>query len=463
MINVVIMCGGSGTRLWPLSREKLPKQFLNLTQKEFTMFQLTCLRVQDLVYKNLIIICNEQHMFIAKQQIEELEINNYKIIAEPFGKNTCAAITTACLLSDPTYNLLVMSSDHMWNDSKFIECVNKGLDFINNGIVVFGIKPTYPETGYGYLQTENNDLIKFVEKPDKDTAETYLKNGNYLWNSGNFLFSNEIMTNELKKNATDIYNSVLMTINNSGNNIFLKKEIILNKDYFTNVRDESIDYAVMEYHKTGKIVMYDGLWSDIGSFKSLHDFLAKDENENVIDGDIKCIDTTNSLIKSENRLVTTLGINNLIVIDTRDTLFIADKERSQDVKLFVKELKEENRCETKIHAKAFRPWGWYINIDGDDNSGSKVKRIGVYPGKRLSLQSHDRRSEHWVIVKGQAKVQVGQDFHILHPNQSIYIPIGVLHRMENIGEEMVEFIETQIGDYLGEDDIIRYEDDFGRV
>ncbi len=463
MLNIVIMCGGNGTRLWPLSREKLPKQFLNLTQKEFTMFQLTCLRVEDLEYKNLIIICNEQHMFIAKQQLEELGISNYKIVGEPFGKNTCAAITTACLLSDPTDNLLVMSSDHMWDDKKFTESVNKGLSFITNGIVVFGIKPTYPETGYGYLHIKDNDLIKFVEKPDKETAENYFKNGNHLWNSGNFLFSNEIMTNELKKNATDIYNSVLITINHSGNNLLQKKEIILNKEYFTNVRDESIDYAVMEYHKTGKVIMYDGLWSDIGSFKSLHDFLPRDKNDNVIDGDIKCIDTNNSLIKSENRLVTTLGINNLIVIDTRDTLFIADKERSQDVKLFVKELKDENRCETKIHAKAYRPWGWYINIDGDDHSGSKVKRIGVYPEKRLSLQSHDRRSEHWVIVKGQAKVQVGQDFHILHPNQSIYIPIGVLHRMENIGEEMVEFIETQIGDYLGEDDIIRYEDDFGRV
>ena len=215
MLNIVIMCGGNGTRLWPLSREKLPKQFLNLTQKEFTMFQLTCLRVEDLEYKNLIIICNEQHMFIAKQQLEELGISNYKIVGEPFGKNTCAAITTACLLSDPTDNLLVMSSDHMWDDKKFTESVNKGLSFITNGIVVFGIKPTYPETGYGYLHIKDNDLIKFVEKPDKETAENYFKNGNHLWNSGNFLFSNEIMTNELKKNATDIYNSVLITINHS--------------------------------------------------------------------------------------------------------------------------------------------------------------------------------------------------------------------------------------------------------
>ena len=457
------MCGGNGTRLWPLSREKLPKQFLKLTDKTLTMFQLTCLRVKDIKYNNLFVICNEQHMFLAKQQVEELGISNYKIIGEPFGKNTCAAITTACILSNPDDSLLVMASDHMWNDEIFMNCVYQGIDLKENGIVVFGIKPTYPETGYGYLNTNGDNLIKFVEKPDAKTAEKYLESGDYLWNSGNFLFSNEVMMNELKTHATDIYNSVLLTINHSGNNLSQKKEIILNKEYFKEVRSESIDYAVMEFHKTGKVVKYDGMWNDIGSFKALHDYLPKDDNNNVLNGDIKCIDTTNSLVQSENKLITTLGVDNLIVVDTRDTLFIANKDKSQDVKLFVNKLKEENREETKVHAKAYRPWGWYINVDGDDHSGSKVKRIGVYPGKRLSLQSHDHRSEHWVVVKGNAKVQVGQDFHILHPNQSVYIPIGVLHRMENIGEEMVEFIETQIGNYLGEDDIIRYEDDFGRI
>jgi len=455
------MCGGNGTRLWPLSREKLPKQFLNLTSKEFTMFQLTCLRVKDLKYNKLVVICNEQHMFLAKQQLEELNINNYQLIGEPFGKNTCAAIATACKVSNKDSNLLVMSSDHIWDDNKFIESVNNGLELVSEGIVVFGIKPSYAETGYGYLNFEDNNLIKFVEKPDKEKAEEYFTSGNYLWNSGNFLFKNEMMTNELKNHANDIYETVSETLKESGdlNNL----EIKLNKDYFKDVRDESIDYAVMEFHKKGKVVSYDGYWSDIGSFKSLHDHLPKNDQGNVLDGDVKCIDTTNSLIQSENKLVTTLGVDNLVVIDTRDTLFIADKERSQDVKLFVKDLKKNNREETKIHAKAYRPWGWYINIDGNDYSGSKVKRIGVYPGKRLSLQSHNHRSEHWVVVKGQARVQVGKDFHLLHANQSVYIPIGVLHRMENVGEEMVEFIETQIGDYLGEDDIERYEDDFGRA
>ena len=455
------MCGGSGTRLWPLSREKLPKQFLNLTDKDYTMFQLTCLRVKNLEYDTLFVICNTEHMFLAEQQLNELGIINYKLVGEPFGKNTCAAIATSCILNSPDSNLLIMSSDHMWNDEIFVNSVKDGLDLVDQGIVVFGIKPLYPETGYGYLNFEDNKLIKFIEKPCYENAVEYYNSGNYLWNSGNFLFSNKIMTNELQTHAKDIYDSVKLTIENSGN--ITKKQVVLNKDFFKDVRDDSIDYAVMEFHNNGKVVVYDGYWNDIGSFKSLYDHLEKDGNGNVLSGDIKTIDTRNSLIQSETKLVTTLGINNLVVIDTRDTLFIADKERSQDVKLFVKDLKQDKRDETIIHAKAYRPWGWYICIDGNDNSGSKVKRIGVYPGKRLSLQSHNRRAEHWVIVKGTAKVQVGKDFHILNQNQSVYIPTGALHRMENVGTELVEFIETQIGDYLGEDDIVRYEDDFGRL
>lgn len=460
MLNIVIMCGGSGTRLWPLSREKLPKQFLNLTDKKYTMLQLTCLRVKDLDYQTLFVICNEEHIFLAKQQLEELNITNYKIIGEPFGKNTCAAIATSCILSSNESQLLVMSSDHIWNDEKFVTCVKNGLEYTNDGIVVFGIKPTYPETGYGYLQFSGNKLIKFVEKPDKERAEQYVNSEDYLWNSGNFLFSNFLMTNELKTHARDIYDTVLSTIQNSGD--LTKQNFILNKEFFKEVRDESIDYAVMEFHENGKVVPYDGYWNDIGSFKSLYNHLEKDSNGNVLDGDIKCIETFNSIIQSENRLVATLGINNLVIIDTRDTLFVSDKEKSQDVKLFVKDLKAENRSEINIHAKAFRPWGWYTCIDGDDNSGSKVKRICVYPGKRLSLQSHNHRAEHWVIVKGTAKVQIDNEYHILNSNQSVYIPIGALHRIENIGTDIVEFIETQIGNYLGEDDIIRYEDDFGR-
>lgn len=460
MLNIVILCGGSGTRLWPLSREKLPKQFLKLTNKEYTMFQLTCLRVKDLNYETLLVICNKEHNFLVEQQLEELNISKYKIICEPFGKNTCAAIATSCILTNPEYNLLVLSADHMWDDEKFVQSVKKGIEYVNEGIVVFGVKPSYPETGYGYLNFIGDKLIKFVEKPDKEIAQKYYESGNYLWNSGNFLFSNDIMTQELIKYANDIYESVFYTIQNSGN--LDQRTILLNKDYFETVRDESIDYAVMEFHKECRVIIYDNYWSDIGSFKSLNDYFNKNQDGNVLDGDIKTIETKNSYILSESKLITTLGVNNLVIIDTKDALFIADKDKSQDIKQIVKELKKENRSETIIHSKAYRPWGWYLCIDGNDYSGSKVKRICVYPGKRLSLQSHEHRAEHWIIVKGTAKVQVGKDFHILKTNQSIYIPTGTLHRMENIGIEMVEFIETQIGNYLGEDDIIRYEDDFGR-
>lgn len=459
MLNILIMCGGSGTRLWPLSRESLPKQFLNLTKKDLSMFQITCLRAKKIKFNNLYVICNQQHIFLAKKQLDDLSIKNYKIIGEPFGKNTAAVIACTSLLSDIDSNILVMSSDHMWADEVFKISVEEGLHYCKESIVTFGIVPNYPETGYGYLHYKNNNLISFIEKPNLNKAKEYLENGDYLWNSGNFLFSNKVIKDEFKKNANDIYESVEETIKHSDSHL---SEFVLNPENFIQVRSESIDYAIMEKHQNGKVIPYNGLWSDIGSFKSLYDFKNKDSKNNVLDGDIHCIDTTNSFIKSD-KLVATIGINNLSIIDTPDVLFIGDIDRSQEVKKFVSKFKEDKRDEIKTHKKCFRPWGWYINIDGDDYSGSKVKRIGVYPGKRLSLQSHNKRSEHWVITKGKAKVQVGKDFHILSKNQSIYIPLGVLHRMENIGIEMVEFIETQVGEYLGEDDIKRYEDDFGRV
>ena len=459
LLNIVIMCGGSGTRLWPLSRSKLPKQFLHLTDKDLTMFQITCRRIKKLNFNKLLVVCNQEHMFLVEKQLNELQINTYIIVGEPFGKNTARVIALSSCLLEENSNILVMSSDHIWDDELFIDCVKKGLELDINSIKTFGITPSYAEIGYGYINYNGDNLIKFVEKPNKELAKKYLTDGNYLWNSGNFIFHNKLIKKEFQQNANDILYLVKSTLNKSDTS---SNKIILNKDYFNDVRSESFDYAIMENHSDGKIIKYDGIWVDIGSFKALYDYLPKDDDNNCLNGDIKCIDTTNCLVQSD-KLVTTLGIDNLVVIDTKDTLLIADKERSQDVKHFVKQLKNEKRNEVDFHTKVFRPWGWYINIDGDDDNGSKVKRIGVYPGKRLSLQSHTKRSEHWVVVKGQAKVQVGEDFHILHKNQSIYIPVGVLHRMENIGQDNVEFIETQIGDYLGEDDIIRYQDDFGRV
>ena len=458
-LSIVIMSGGSGTRLWPLSRKLLPKQFLKLTNNNHTMYQTSCLNALKLNPVEIVIVCNEQHKFLASQQLEEINIHNYKIICEPFGRNTAAAVSLACCVINKENDIFVMTSDHVWDSEELCNSINKAIKINDNqNILVFGIKPTYPETGYGYIKYENNNLIEFVEKPDLEKAEEYL-NGNYLWNSGNFFFTNSYMINQLEKYSFDVINNVRLTLKNSNNQ---NKIISLNPDYFDKVPEISIDYAVMEKQVKGIVIKYDGLWADIGSLLSLHNFKEKDNNNNTKEGDIYTIDTRNCFIHSEERLVATLGVNNLAIIDTKDVLLVVDINRSQDVKLFVKQLEKEKREEIVCHSKVFRPWGWYKNIEGNNLSGFKVKRIGVYPGKKLSLQSHNHRSEHWVIVKGKAKVQVGKDFLILNENQHVYIPKETLHRMENIGKEELEFVETQIGSYLGEDDIIRYEDDFGR-
>ena len=457
------MCGGTGSRLWPKSRDLFPKQFLTLTDPDFTMFQLNCKNALLLNPDKFIIVCNEKHNFLVEQQLEELSISNYLIISEPYGKNTSAAIASASLVSDLNSLLVVLTADHVWDNGEFYNVINAGIEKTDDKSIVFiGIQPTYPETGYGYIKFENENVSAFVEKPNIITATKYLQEGNYLWNSGVFLFLNETIKNEFMNHASDIYNDVSNTIQNSNK---IKQCIHLNKDFFYKVRDESIDYAIMEKHKFGKILAYKGYWCDIGSFESLYNHMKKDgdTNNNIIRGDILTLDTKNSYIESENRLVTTIGVDNLVVIDTRDSLLIMKKDKSQQVKDIVKQLKTLNREETNSHAKVFRPWGWYINIEGTDKTGFKVKKIGVYPGKRLSLQSHNSRSEHWVIVTGKARVQVGKDVLNLETNQHVYIPKETLHRMENPGDEIVEFIETQIGDYLGEDDIVRYEDDFGRV
>ncbi len=455
-MDCVIMCGGSGTRLWPLSRNKLPKQFLKLTDDKYSMFQLTVLRALKINQINkFYIVSNVSHNFLINQQMGELGVMNYMLISEPFGKNTCAAINVVSHISESEL-LLVMSSDHIWEDEKFANAVLNAQNIITN-VVVFGIKPTYPETGYGYINYEFNKLIKFVEKPKIDVATEYFNSGCYLWNSGNFLFNRAYLNRQLAIYALDIFNATKLTIDNSK---IISNELKLNADFFKNVRDDSIDFAVMEHETDGKVVIYDGYWSDIGSFKSLYDHHKKDSYDNVLQSETKLLNTSNCFVKSD-KLVVLNNVNNLTIVDTSDALYIGSTESSQDIKLLVNEIKKDNKNILDVHTKEFRPWGWYININ--EGPGFKVKRIGVYPGKRLSLQTHAHRSEHWVLVKGKAKLQIGQDFHIITKNYHTYIPIGVLHRIENIGEEDVEFIETQIGDYLGEDDIVRYEDDFGRV
>ena len=469
-LNIVIMCGGSGTRLWPLSRKLLPKQFLKLTNKDKTMFQLSCLRVQSLNYNNLLIICNQEHVFIAEKQLEELGITKYSIVGESESKNTAPAIAISCQLLPEDSNILVISSDHVFDDQLFCSCVEKGLQQSHMGIVTFGIKPTFPSTGYGYIKYQNdnevNHLVKFIEKPQLEVAQEYLKSGDYVWNSGNFLFSNKIMKEEFMVHCPQIWIDVSNVLDKSSQSDSNLKLIKLNPEEFSKLNPEnlSIDYAIMEKHTRGKVISYDGLWKDIGSFDSLHEHQLTRDDGNVFEGNVYNENCTNCLVKSSNdKIVATVGLNNLIVIDTEDALLVADKSNSQDIKKIVKRLKADNKHQLDFHTKVFRPWGYYININGDDFSGSKVKRIIVYPGKRLSLQSHNNRSEHWVITKGKARVQVGENFYDLGVNDYIFIPVTKKHRMENLSDQLVEFVETQIGSYLGEDDIIRYQDDFGRV
>lgn len=455
---IVIMCGGSGSRLWPKSRSLLPKQFLKLVNKKKTMFQLNCENVLSLNPKKYMIVCNEKHNFMVEEQLCELGIQNYEIISEPVGRDTCAAVGVASNLNDVEDDLVILTADHIWDKENLCKSIKNGLKN-RDSITFIGIKPTYAETGYGYINFKEDKLLCFKEKPNKNLAEEYLKSGDYLWNSGIFMFPNKIIRDELLKHQEKLVQDIILTIENSVRN---GKNLKLNKEYFEKVEKISVDYAIMEHQENGKVISYEGYWCDIGSFEALYNHSNKDINGNILSNDVLTINTKNCLIDSE-KLVTTIGLEDLIIIDERDSLLIAKKEDSQDVKNIVKMLENKKRNEVICHSKVYRPWGWYINVEGNDYNGFKVKRIGVYPGKRLSLQSHNQRSEHWVITKGTAKVQVGKDFLILNKNQHVYIPKETLHRMENIGEEMVEFVETQIGDYLGEDDIVRYEDDFGRV
>jgi len=471
-INCVILCGGSGSRLWPLSREKLPKQLLPIVNEK-TMLQNTILRFKNSNVSKFIFICNKDHYFLIEQQIQELNIDNYLIVTEPMGRDTCAAVSIGTLLGELEQNTLIVPCDHVFDDIAFEEIIKKGLDFTDNSIITFGIKPTRPETGYGYIEVEKqtNNTINFVEKPNLEKAIEYMNSGVYYWNAGVFLFKNKNMLQCYKKYATDILEICELTLQHTPDYKNPSAKVIhLHRPLFIQCRPISIDYAIMEelckdIININKITLpYESLWCDIGSFGSLHDFLDnKDENNNILKGDIILENTHNCYVETENSLVALSNVENLVVVNTRDALLICDKNKTQDVKKIVDALKKQNRIERIVHLRENRPWGWYCNIEGNDNSGFKVKRIAVYPGKRLSLQTHERRSEHWVIVKGIGKMQLGGDFLTLTVNQSIYIPKKTLHRIENIGDELLEFVETQIGDYLGEDDIIRYDDDFGRV
>jgi len=467
MITPVILSGGSGTRLWPLSRKLHPKQFINLVN-DTTLFQDTILRLPTNVADPLV-ICNEEHRFLAAEQLRQIDRESNGIILEPIGKNTAPAIALAALKfinngKDPL--LLVLSADHLIQNidafHKSIEVAEKLAE--NNKLVTFGIVPDKAETGYGYIKADIDNtadyynIQSFTEKPNQEDAQKYLDSGNYLWNSGMFMFKASIYLQELEKFEPEI----LTSCKKSCQTEYKDKDFIrLNNDEFRQCPEQSVDYAVMEYTKDGVVVPLDANWSDIGSWGALWDAKNKDKNGNVSEGDVILDDVKNTYTYSSNRLVSVIGISDLVIVDTQDALLVADKKYSQNIKNIVNQLKKSNRSEADNHRKVFRPWGYYDSIDADN--GFQVKRILVNPGAKLSLQKHGHRAEHWVVVKGVAKVTCGDKIFLLKENQSTYIPKGTIHRLENQEEIPLEIIEIQTGDYLGEDDIIRLEDDYQRI
>ena len=465
----VILSGGSGTRLWPLSRKQYPKQFLTLVGKK-TVFQETILRLKGLDdLAEPIIICNEDHRFLVAEQCQQINVNNPTILLEPIGRNTAPAIAAAAIhLDEITDNviLLVLSSDHVIKDiDAFHSAINIGrAQALTGKLVTLGIVPENANRSFGYIKSSEEKkngafcVEEFVEKPDQETAQRYFNHGNYLWNSGMFMFKTSSIIEEFSIHSYEIIKSVKMAVKNSTKDLDF---IRLDKEAFESSPSDSIDYALMEKSNNVVVVPLNAQWSDIGSWSTLYDISPKDNNGNVISGDVITQDTTSTFIKTDHNMVVTIGVDNLIIVDTPDATLIATKDKALNVKQVVEELKLQGRYEEELNRKVFRPWGWYDSIDKGDRF--QVKRICVNPGASLSLQKHSYRAEHWIIVKGSALVTNGNKTELLIENQSTFIPVGTLHRLENPGEIPLEMIEVQSGSYLGEDDIERFEDFYGRT
>jgi mannose-1-phosphate guanylyltransferase len=466
MIVPVILSGGSGTRLWPLSRKLHPKQFINLVN-ETTLFQDTILRLPKDVAEPLI-ICNEEHRFLAAEQLRAIGKKTKGIILEPEGRNTAPAVALGALQfinkgEDPI--LLVLSADHL---IKNIEAFHQSITIAselaeNNKLITFGVVPDKAETGYGYIEANINNtddyysIKSFTEKPNQKNAKKYLDSVNYLWNSGMFMFKASVFLSELEKFEPEILSACKKSCTTKNiDSDFIR----INNDAFHQCPNESIDYAVMEHTKNGVVVPLDANWSDVGSWSSLWDIKTKDNNNNVSKGDVFLENVKNTYTYSSNRLVSVIGVSNLVIVDTQDALLVADKQQTHNIKKIVARLNNDKRSEVDNHRKVFRPWGYYDLVDSGE--GFQVKRIVVNSGAKLSLQKHKYRAEHWVVVKGVALVTCGDKIFELVENQSTYIPQGSLHRLENHQDIPLEIIEIQTGSYLGEDDIIRFEDDYQR-
>lgn len=464
----IILSGGSGTRLWPLSRKQYPKQYLSL-YGDNTMLQETILRLSGLDnITDPIIICNANHRFLVAEQCQQIDITNPTILLEPIGRNTAPAIAAAAVYSKKIIDnsiLLVLSADHVIKDvDEFYKSIHIAYTQAQKGkLATFGIVPTEANTGYGYIKSSINEsggayqVEEFVEKPDAKTAETYLENGNYLWNSGMFMFKADTLIDELTYHAPEITVSMIDSVENSTQDLDF---IRLDEKSFQSAPSDSIDYALMEKSSNVMVVPLDAKWSDVGSWPALYEIADKDDNNNAINGNVVAMDTKNSYISANHHIVATLGVENLIIVDTPDVTFISTKDKAHEVKQIVELLKSDIRTESESNRKVHRPWGWYDSIEQADNF--QVKRLHVNSGAKLSLQMHNKRAEHWIVVSGVATVTNGEQEWTLRPGQSTYIPIKTIHCLENNTNQPLELIEVQSGEYLGEDDIVRFADNYNR-
>ena len=453
----IILCGGSGTRLWPISRTLMPKQFVKLFSNK-SLFQLTVERNSKLC-KSQFIVSNAEQYFLALDQLEELNKSNNKYLLEPVGRNTAPAIALACMALEYDEIVLVTPSDHLIkNEVEYEKVLKKAKEFAkDNKLVTFGITPTFAETGFGYIESINEfDVKAFHEKPDFDTATSYLKAGNYYWNSGMFCFKAGVFLDELEKYSADIYNKSVEAFNNASKDGIIR----IKHDDMLSIPEDSIDYAVMEKSDIVKVIPSNISWSDVGSFDALFDELPKDKNGNTKNDNHISIDSKNNLVYGNERKIATVDVEDLIIIDTGDALLVSKKGSSQKVKKVVEKLKDTNSQLHNIHLTCHRPWGTYTVLE--ESNGYKIKRIEVKPHCRLSLQKHFHRNEHWIVVSGTATVTVGDEKRLVRPNESTYIKMGEFHRLENEGKIPVVLIEAQVGEYTGEDDIVRIEDDFKR-
>jgi len=461
-ICAVILAGGSGSRLWPLSRSAFPKQFLNLVGQD-SMLQSTVKRLAGLAVNEVITICNEEHRFYAAEQLRQINKLG-PIILEPIGRDTAPAIALGALSREDDPLLLILSADHVIKDqSAFDRAINAAVPLAEAGkLVTFGIVPNEPNTGYGYIRRGKSAGVgfvvdAFVEKPSFDLAKEYIDSGEYYWNSGMFLFRASVYLSELRTFRPEIYKACEEAMMDVRSDLDFFR---IAKEKFEGCVSESVDYAVMENTRDAVVVPMNADWSDVGTWSSLWSVSEKDGDDNFTSGDVILSDVNGCYVRSDDKLVTAIGVNDLVIVCTKDSVLVADRDSVQDIKAITQKLKLDARSELEFHQEVSRPWGKYDSIDHGE--GYQVKRITVKPGAKLSVQLHNHRAEHWVVVSGLARVTNGAETFLLSENESTYIPLGVIHALENPGEIDLELIEIQTGTYLGEDDIVRFEDRYGR-